>query len=50
MRLSIQDDSNIESELDEAVLRDPTSARVGQLSIYGYLSVLQESLVESLAG
>jgi hypothetical protein len=48
MRLDIRDDTDIESELDDAVLRDPTSSRVGRLSIYGYLSVLQQSLIESL--
>jgi Domain of unknown function (DUF2017) len=48
MRLDIRDDTDIESELDDAVLRDPTSSRVGRLSIYGYLSVLQQSLIESV--
>jgi hypothetical protein len=48
LRLDIQDDTDIESELDEAVLRSPTSPRVGQLSIYGYLSLLQQSLLEAL--
>ena len=47
-RLGVLDDTDIESELDEAVLRDPTSARVGQLSVYAYLSFLQESLVGAL--
>jgi hypothetical protein len=36
--------------MDEAVLRDPVSVRVAQLSVYAYLSELQESLVEALAG
>jgi hypothetical protein len=49
-RLGVLDDTDIESELDEAVLRDPTSARVGQLSVYAYLSFLQESLVGALIG
>ena len=31
-----------------AVLRDPTSPRVGQLSVYAYLTYLQESLLEAL--
>jgi len=47
-RLGVQDDTDIQSELDEAVLRDPTSTRVGQLSVYAYLSLLQESLVGAL--
>jgi hypothetical protein len=47
-RLGVLDDTDIEAELDEAVLRDPTSPRVGQLSVYAYLSFLQESLVGAL--
>jgi hypothetical protein len=49
-RLGVVDDTDIEAELDEAVLRDPTSPRVGQLSVYAYLSFLQESLVGALTG
>lgn len=48
-RLGIQDDTDIEEELDEAVLKDPTSPRVGQISVYAYLSFLQGSLVDALA-
>jgi hypothetical protein len=48
-RLGIEDETDIESELDEAVLADPTSVRVGQLSVYGYLSLLQESLIDALS-
>src|SRR5262249_30679558 len=44
-RLGVEDDTDIETELDEAVLRDPTSPRVSQLSVYAYLTFLQESLV-----
>ena len=47
-RLGITDDSDIEAELDEAVGRDPRSPRAGQLSVYAYLSFLQESLVGAL--
>ena len=47
-RLGITDDTEIEAELDEAVGRDPRSPRVGQLSVYAYLSFLQESLVGAL--
>jgi hypothetical protein len=49
-RLGITDDSDIEEELDEAVLKDPTSPRVGQISTYAYLSFLQQSLVDALLG
>jgi hypothetical protein len=47
-RLGITDDTDIEAELDEAVGRDPRSPRAGQLSVYAYLSFLQESLVGAL--
>lgn len=49
VRLDVQDDTSLESELDEAVLRDPTSSRVYQLSVYAYLGYLQESLLDALA-
>jgi hypothetical protein len=48
-RLGIEDDTDIEAELDAAVGKNPTSSRVGQLSVYAYLSFLQESLVGALA-
>jgi hypothetical protein len=48
VRLDIADETSLESELDEAVLRDPTSSRVFQLSVYAYLGYLQESLLEAL--
>jgi hypothetical protein len=47
-RLDVRDDMDLEEELDEAVLKDPTSPRVGQLSLYAYLGYLQESLLEAL--
>ncbi|HLL68556.1 MAG TPA: DUF2017 domain-containing protein [Micromonosporaceae bacterium] len=50
LRLAITDDTDIEDELDDAVLRNPTSPRVGQLSVYAYLTYLQESLVGALSG
>jgi Domain of unknown function (DUF2017) len=50
IRLGVQDDTNIESELDEAVLADPVSPRVGQILIYTFLGLLQESLVDALSG
>jgi hypothetical protein len=48
VRLDIADETSLESELDDAVLRDPTSVRVYQLSVYAYLGYLQESLLEAL--
>jgi hypothetical protein len=50
LRLGIRDDTDLEEELDEAVLKDPTSPRVSQLSVYAYLTYLQESLITALAG
>jgi hypothetical protein len=48
IRLAVRDDTDLLEELDEAVMRDPTSARVRQLTTYEYLGVLQESLLESI--
>jgi hypothetical protein len=48
LRLAITDETDLETELDEAVLRDPTSPRVGHLSVYAYLTYLQESLVGAM--
>lgn len=48
VRLGVGDDTSLETELDEAVMRDPTSSRVYQLSVYAYLGYLQESLLEAL--
>ena len=50
MQLDIRDDTDLVEEMDEAVLRDPVSVRVAQLSVYAYLSELQESRVEALSG
>jgi hypothetical protein len=50
MRLDVRDDTDLEEEIDEAVLADPTSPRVQQLSVYAFLTLLQTSLVEALAG
>jgi hypothetical protein len=47
-RLAVRDDTDLEEELDDAVLHDPTSQRVGQLSLYAYLGYLQESLLEAV--
>lgn len=48
VRLDIRADTDLGEELDDAVLRDPTSARVFQLSVYAYLGYLQESLLEAM--
>jgi hypothetical protein len=48
IRLDVRDDTDLAAELDEAVLRGPTSPRVDQLSLYAYLGVLQESLLDAL--
>lgn len=48
IRLDVRDDTDLVEELDEAVMRDPTSARVRQLTMYEYLGVLQESLLDSI--
>ena len=50
VRLDLVEETSLESEMDEAVLRDPTSMRVFQLSVYAYLGYLQESLLEALTG
>ena len=47
-RLDIQGDTDLGEELDDAVLHDPASSRVFQLSVYAYLGYLQESLLNAL--
>jgi hypothetical protein len=47
-RLGVQDDTDLEAELDAAVGRDPGSPRVNQLSVYFYLGILLESLVDAV--
>ncbi|MFG1608777.1 DUF2017 domain-containing protein [Actinoplanes sp. NPDC049265] len=47
-RLDIAADTDLGDELDDAVLHDPASSRVFQLSVYAYLGYLQESLLNSL--
>jgi hypothetical protein len=47
-RLDISADTDLGEELDDAVLRDPTSTRVFQLSVYAYLGYLQESLLNAM--
>ncbi len=48
VRLDISDDTDLGEELDDAVLSDPSSSRVFQLSVYAYLGYLQESLLTAL--
>jgi hypothetical protein len=48
IRLDLKDDTDLLEELDEAVMHDPTSARVRQLTMYEYLGVLQESLLDAV--
>ena len=48
VRLQIRGDTDLGDELDDAVLHDPTSSRVFQLSVYAYLGYLQESLLNAL--
>lgn len=48
IRLDVRDETDLQEELDDAVLSDPTSQRVFQLSVYWYLGYLQESLVEAI--
>ena len=47
-RLDISADTDLSEELDRAVLHDPGSSRVFQLSVYAYLGYLQESLLNAL--
>ncbi len=47
-RLGVQDETDIEAEIDAAVGRNPTSPRVGQLTVYLFLTELQASLVGAL--
>jgi len=50
VRLELTDDSDLVDEIDDAVMADPTSVRVRQLTMYHYLTMLQESLLDSLSG
>ena len=45
IRLEVTDDTVLEVELDRALVEDPHSARVFQLSVYSYLGYLQDSLL-----
>jgi hypothetical protein len=47
-RLDIAADTDLSDELDQAMLHDPGSSRVFQLSVYAYLGYLQESLLNAM--
>jgi hypothetical protein len=47
-RLDITAETDLSEELDEAILIDPGSSRVFQLSVYAYLGYLQESLLNAI--
>jgi hypothetical protein len=47
-RLDISAETDLGDELDDAVLHDPASSRVFQISVYAYLGYLQESLLNAL--
>jgi len=47
-RLEVADDTDLMAELDDAVMSDPTSVRVRQITMYHYLGMLQESLLEAV--
>ncbi|MDR7279013.1 DUF2017 domain-containing protein [Catenuloplanes atrovinosus] len=48
VRLEIKPETDLADEIDDAVLHDPTSTRLFQLSVYQYLGYLQESLLHAL--
>ena len=48
IRIGITDDSDLLDELDDAEMHAPASFRVRQLTMYGFLSMLQESLLEAV--
>ena len=49
-RLELAEDSNLDDELDEATTEDPVGQRVFAISVYQYLTFLQESLIRALTG
>jgi hypothetical protein len=49
-RLEVTDDTDPAAELDEELRRDPSAPRAAELAVYHYLTYVQESLVQSLAG
>src|SRR4051794_33221112 len=49
VRLDIRAETDLDEEMSEAVVHDPASSRLFQLSVYAYLGILQESLLNALA-
>ena len=49
-RLDVRADTDLLAEMDDAVMRNPTSPRVVQLLWYLYLGELQASLLSALTG
>jgi hypothetical protein len=49
-RLEVTDDTDPAAELDAELRRDPAAPRAAELAVYHYLTYIQESLVQSLAG
>jgi hypothetical protein len=50
IKVGIDETTDLGAEIDNAAMRDPTGYRAVQLSVYGYLTYVQESLIESLTG
>jgi Domain of unknown function (DUF2017) len=48
VRLGISDQTDLDTEIDDEITRDMTSARAFQLSVYAYLGYLQESLLDAI--
>ncbi|HEX2416859.1 MAG TPA: DUF2017 family protein [Micromonosporaceae bacterium] len=48
IRMEIDENTDLGAEIDNAAMRDPTGFRAVQLSVYGYLTYVQESLIEAL--
>ena len=48
VRLDLTGNTDVGDELDDAIMHDPSSTRVFQLSVYAYLGYLQESLLNAL--
>jgi len=48
VRLGIDEQTDLDTEIDDEISRDVTSARAFQLSVYAYLGYLQESLLDAI--
>jgi hypothetical protein len=48
--LDISEDTDLTGEIDDAILADPSSHRAAALTLYGFLTYVQETLVGALAG